>query len=278
MPISPRNAHWGRWLVLGIGTTAVILPILWTVMASLGVLVNNTVSPPLWSWPPSFDSYLEIRSEQTYFWQEFATSVALSALTTVTTVTVGFLAAYSLARSRFAGRRLAVQICLILASVPAISFVFPLSDVLRAFRLHDTFIGVLLAESAVFSPLAVYILHGYIIQMPKEWEEAAYLDGAALGQILKDAVLPTIAPGIMATTVIVFALSWNQFYIPLILTAVRIKVIPVMMRDFFALEREFDWRVASAVLILSLLPVSLLVAAAHRVMARFVFAPLNDEG
>lgn len=273
-----RSLHWGRWLFLGVSLICIVLPLLWTVLASLGVQVNNTISPPTWSLPPSFDSYLEIRSEQTYFWQEFATSILLSALTTLTTGTVGFLAAYSLARTRFRWRRLAIQGCLILASLPAISFVFPLSDILRAFRLHDTFIGVLLAESAVFAPLAVYILHGYISQIPREWEEAAYLDGATLVRVLTNAVLPTVSPGIIATTVIVFVLSWNQFYLPIILTTIRIKVIPVMMRDFFALEREFDWRVASAVLIVSLLPVSILVAAAHRVMARFVFAPLNDVG
>jgi multiple sugar transport system permease protein len=273
-----RKSHWWRWLFLGVISTGVILPLTWTVLASLGVQVNNTISPPSRSLPASFDGYLEIHSEQTFFWQEFATSILLSALTTLTTVAVSFLAAYSLARTRFRWRRLVVQGCLVLASLPAVSFVFPLSDILRAFRLHDTFIGVLLAECAVFAPLAAYILHGYISQIPTEWEEAAYLDGAALMQVLRDAVLPAVSPGVIATIVVVFVLSWNQFYLPVILTAIRIRVIPVMMRDFFTLEREFDWRVASAVLIISLLPVSILVAAAHRVMDRFVFAPLNDAG
>jgi ABC-type glycerol-3-phosphate transport system permease component len=143
-----KSWHWGRGLFLTVCLISVILPLLWTVLASLKVQPNNTVSPPTWSLPPSFASYLEIRSEQTFFWQELATSVLLSLLTTLLTIFIAFLAAYVLARTRLQGRKLVVQGCLILASLPAISFAFPLSDVLRFLHLHDTFVGLLLAETA----------------------------------------------------------------------------------------------------------------------------------
>jgi ABC-type glycerol-3-phosphate transport system permease component len=265
-----------RWLLPGLGVISVILPMLWTALASLKVQANNNVSPPIWSLPPSFDSYLEIRSEQTFFWQELAASTLLSALTMLLTISLAFLAAYSLARTRARWRRLAAQSCLILASLPIISFVFPLGDILRYLRLHDTFVGMVLAESAVFAPLAVYILYGYLRRLPKELEEAAIMDGATLLQVLRQAVLPAIASGVVATAVIVFTLSWNQFFLPLVLTGIRIRVIPVMMRDFFSLEREFDWTVASAVLILSLLPVSVVAGTAHRMLERFGLVSLVD--
>jgi ABC-type glycerol-3-phosphate transport system permease component len=75
--------------------------------------------------------------------------------------------------------------------------------------------------------------------------------------------------GLIATAVIVFVLSWNQYFLPLVLTNIHIKTIPVMMRDFFTLEREFEWPVAAAVLILSLLPVSGVAIIAHRALQRF---------
>jgi len=265
-----------RGLFLSLGIASVLLPLLWTALASLKVQVNNTVTPPVWSLPVSFASYTEIQSEQTFFWQEFATSLALSGLTMLLTVTVSLLAAYCLARTGSPWRRLAVQASLILATIPAISFVFPLGDVLHYLRLHDTFTGVALAETAMLSPLAVYILHGFIGQIPRELEEAAVLDGATLPQVLTGIVLPTISSGMIATAVIVFVLSWNQFFLPVVLTATRIRVIPVMMRDFFALEREFDWTVASAVLVVALLPASVFVAAAHRALERFRFAAVTE--
>ncbi|MEZ4670374.1 MAG: carbohydrate ABC transporter permease [Anaerolineae bacterium] len=274
----PGHKHWERWLLVVLCVVIVLLPLLWTVLASFGVLVDNTVTPPLWSWPPTLASYAEINIEQTYFWQEFATTILLSAVITLLTTGIAFMAAYALARSRFCWRRIMVQGCLVLGSLPVFSFIFPLSDMLRVLRLHDTFVGMTLAECALFAPLAVYILHGYIKQVPTEWEESAYLDGAGLRQVLTRVVLPAVYPGLIATAVIIFTLSWNQYYLPTILTGIHIKVIPVMMRDFFALERDFDWRLAAGVLIISLLPVSLVVAAAHRVMERFIFVPLTENG
>jgi multiple sugar transport system permease protein len=270
-----------RWLstVLLTGVVlSILLPLLWTLLASLGVQVTNSVSPPTWTLPPSLDSYFEIQGEQTFFWQELLTTILLSGLTTLLVIFVSFLTAYVLARTRWRFRGVIVQSCLILGSLPAISIAFPLSDILRYLHLYDTFPGVVLAETALFAPLAVYILHGYIGQLSTHLEESAYLEGAGLLTVLKDIVLPFISSGVIATGVIVFVLSWNQFFLPLLLTSIRVRVIPVMMRDFFALEREFEWTIAAAVLIVSLLPVSVAAAVAHQFLERFQFPALVDEG
>ena len=82
-------------------------------------------------------------------------------------------------------------------------------------------------------------------------------------------MLPSTAPGLAATCALIFVLSWNQYVVPLVLSGTHIRVIPVMLRDFFALEREFEWPAAAAVILISLLPVSTFVAAVHRVLERF---------
>jgi multiple sugar transport system permease protein len=273
-----RRFTWGRFLFLAFAMLCVLLPLGWTLLASLGVLPNNDVSPPVWSWPIRLDSYQEIRIEQTHFWEELVVSTLLSALTTLIVVVVSFLAAYGLARSAGRWRTVAVQSCLILACLPAMSVVFPLSEVLHFLRLHDTLLGIVAAEVAMLAPLAVYVLYGYVRSTPRELEEAAYLDGATLVIVLKDITLPVVATSIVATAAVVFVLSWNQFFLPLLLSGVKIRAIPVMMRDFFALERDFDWRIASAVVIISLVPVGLFVAATHRMLERFRLESLVDLG
>lgn len=264
-----RRFNWGRWPFLGLMTILFVLPFIWTILASFNVEADNTVSPPLWRFPPTIDAFREIQEEQTYFWQELATSVLLSATTTLLTIAVAFLAAYALARSPFKYRYLVVQSLLILASLPAVSYMLPLQDMLRSVKLHDTFIGVVLAETGLYAPLVTYILYGYVQQVPAELEESARLDGASLAQVLWQITLPTIASGMMATAVITFVLSWNQFYLPLVLTSHRIKVIPVMLRGFFSLERQFEWPKAAAVIVIALLPVGLFVGVAHRLLERF---------
>ena len=127
----------------------------------------------------------------------------------------------------------------------------------------------MLAESALFAPLAVFILYGYIMHLPPDYEEAACLDGADFTSLVLRVVFPAVASGVIATGVIVFVLSWNQFFLPLILTSTQIKTVPVMMRDFFVLDREFEWPKVAAVLIISLIPVGLFVAVAHRSLEWF---------
>ena len=246
-----------------------ILPVIWTALTSVGIQHVNTESPSRWRFDLTLENYIQIKSEQTFFWRELFTSIGLSMAVTGVTVSVAFMAAYSLARSTFRAKRLVVNSLLILSSMPVISYVIPLDITLLHLRLHDTFKGVLLAESALFAPLAAFILYGYIAHLPVDYEEAARLDGADFVRLMLQVVLPVVVPGVIATGVIVFVLSWNQFFLPLILTGTQIKTIPVMMRDFFVLDREFEWPKVAAVLIISLIPVGLFVTVAHRSLEWF---------
>jgi len=203
----------------------------------------------------------------------YATSLIVSITATLLTVGTAFLAAYSLARWRFRGTRAVVQSFLVFASLPAMAYVIPLSDFTRELHLRDTFAGVALASAAVYAPLAVYILYGYLEQVPRSLEEIAQLEGARLFQIVWKVVLPAAAPGIAATAVLVFVLDWNLFLVPTALTLNHVKTIPVALSDFYTYERELEWSNAAAALTLSLLPVAALVALAHRILEQFSLSP-----
>ena len=257
-----------RGTFLAVVIVVCLLPLLWTLLASLNIVPNDVTSPPTWSAYPTLDHYAEIGVSEPHFALELLTGAALALATTLLTSIVGFFAAYSLARSRFRGRNLLVQSFLILASLPVIAFLIPLSNTLDILHLTDTFGGIALAETALYAPLVVYVLFGYLSAMSIELEEAAWLDGATLLQVLRRIVLPTAAPGAAATAIIVFVLSWNQLLMPLLL-ATHIRTVPVAMIDFFTFERELDWPTAAAALIASLLPIGVFVATAHRTLERF---------
>lgn len=92
-----------------------------------------------------------------------------------------------------------------------------------------------------------------------------------MGVILRQVIAPLLAPGLIAAAVIVFALSWNQYVLPLLLTDTRVRVLPVLMRDLITLERDFEWDNAAVVIILSLIPAAGVVAAAHQLLERLRF-------
>jgi len=264
-----------RAVLLAAALGAFLLPLVWTSLASLGLQPDNNTRPPSWSGSLTLDHFGELGIAEPAFWQELSTSTASAACAAALTVAASLLAAYGLARSRFPGDRLLTQGFLVLASLPAMAYVIPLSDLMRRTHLVDTFAGVVLTEAAVTAPLAIYVLHGALSQLSPEWEEAARLDGAGLLRVIGQIVLPLAAPTIGATAIILFVLDWNLLLVPLVLTAGELKTLPVAMSDFFTFERELEWPTAAAALMISLLPMAILIVVFRRVLDRFT---LNAAG
>lgn len=273
-----QRSRRGRTLLLALVVVVLLAPLVWTGLASLNILPDDSSTPPTWSFHPTLENYAEIGVTTPVFADALAQSITISAAATLLTVTIALLAAYSLARSLFRWLRLVVPSFLVLASVPVMAFAIPLAVVIRMVRLYDSFLGVLLAQSAFFAPLAVYVLYGYVQQVSIELEEAARLEGAKAWGILRHVVLPQISSGLAATAIIIFALNWNMLLIPLVLGEIHIKTIPTVMSGFFYLEREMSWSAAAAVLIVSLVPLLALMLAAHRLLERFHLTPLEPIG
>ncbi|HEY6875482.1 MAG TPA: carbohydrate ABC transporter permease [Candidatus Dormibacteraeota bacterium] len=256
-----------RIAFLAVALALFLLPLAWTVVAAFGIVPDNSARPPSWSGSFSFDHFAEVGLAEPAFWEELASSTVFAAAAALVTIAVSYPAAYALARSPVATR--VVPVFVVLASLPAMAYVIPLSDVMRRAHLIDTAAGIILSEAAVTAPLAVYVLHGAIRQLSPSWEEAAVLDGAGMWRTLLFVALPLIAPSVVATAIVVFVIDWNLLLVPLVLTSGEIKTVPVAMSDFFTFERELEWPSAAAALTISLVPVALLVALFHRALQRF---------
>ncbi|MBE0688751.1 MAG: carbohydrate ABC transporter permease, partial [Anaerolineae bacterium] len=127
-----------RGLILALIAVICLLPIAWTLLAAFGLQPDSTVSPPIWRGGLSIDAFVEIREMQTHFWLQLGTSLLVSSAASTLAITVGFLAAYGLARSVLRARRAIIQSMLILASLPAIAYLLALRDFLRYVHLFDT--------------------------------------------------------------------------------------------------------------------------------------------
>ena len=266
-----------RLIAVAAVTGAFLLPLAWTGLAAVGVLPDDSTRPPSWTGPPTLDHIAEIGVAEPTFWQELATSTVAAIVAACLTVAVAFPAAFALARSRFRGRRTVTQGFLVLASLPVMAYAIPLADLSRRVHLIDTFAGITLAEAAVTAPLAVFVLHGAVGQLPTDWEEVAVIDGAGLFRILGRVVLPLIAPAVAATLVVMFVLDWNMLLVPLVLTSGEVKTVPVALSDFFTFERELDWPTAAAALMVSLAPLAILVGVFHRVLESFALQGRGDR-
>ena len=266
-----------RTVLLGTTLVVVLVPLLWTALAAVGIEPNNNTSPPSWVGGPSLDHLADVSVVEPAFWQELATSVGVSAAAALLATAVSFLAAYGIARSmRPALRRLSPAL-LVLGSLPVMAYVLPLSDLERRVGLLDSLPGLTLAAAAATAPLAVYVLSAHLVGISRETEEAARLEGAGLSTLLGSVVLPAAAPIVAATAIVLFVLDWNMLLIPLVLTGINVRTLPVILTDFFTLEREVDWPTAAAALTISLVPLLILVAGLHGLLERFSLGGESTE-
>jgi ABC-type glycerol-3-phosphate transport system permease component len=258
-----------RAVVLGGALVVVLLPLLWTALAAVGIEPNNNTSPPSWVVAPSLDHLAEVSVVEPTFWQELATSIGVSAGAAILATALSFLAGYGIARSMSPALRRLSPALLVLASLPAMAYVLPLSDLLRRAGLLDSLPGLTLAEAAATAPLAVYVLSAHLAGISRETEEAARIEGAGLARLLRSVVLPAAAPIVAATAIVLFVLDWNMLLIPLVLTGIDVRTLPVILTDFFTLEREVEWPTAAAALTASLVPLLIVVGLLHRLLERF---------
>jgi multiple sugar transport system permease protein len=267
---------WARSALLAVAILVVLVPLTWTALAAIGIEPNNATTPPSWIVRPTPDHLAEVSVVEPAFWQELATSVGVSAVAALLAIAISFPAAYGLARPGGRSARRLSPGLLVLASLPVMAYILPLSDVLRRVGLLDTLPGITFAEAAATAPLAVYVFRAHLVGASRDCEEAARIDGAGLSRLLWDVVLPAAAPIVTATAIVLFVLDWNQLLIPLVLTGINVRTLPVVLTDFFTLERELDWPTAAAALTISLVPLLLLVALFHRFLERFSLAGATE--
>jgi len=136
----------------------------------------------------------------------------------IVTVVIAILAAYAFARMQFRFKRTIFVSVLATLLLPAYATLIPLYRIMANLGLVNTYLAVILVYVSGFLPLAIWILYNYFNTIPRELEEAAFVDGASPMKALLRVVIPVARPGIAAAAIISFLLGWAQFLFPLILT------------------------------------------------------------
>jgi multiple sugar transport system permease protein len=153
------------------------------------------------------------------FWRSFLNSTIESGLATVLTVVIALFAAYAFARLEFRGKRVILVAVLATLLLPVYATLIPLYRIMSDVHLVNTYLGIILVYTSGFLPLAIWIMYNYFASVPRELEEAAFVDGATPVMALWRVMIPVSLPGIAATAIIVFLMGWAQFIFPLVLSS-----------------------------------------------------------
>ncbi len=188
---------------------------------------------------PTLENYREVLGEGS-FTRYLANSLVVGIVSTAITLVLGCMAAYGLARFRFRGRRTIAYTTLLLRTVPLAVLAVPVFMVWSRAGLINSLPGLILLYVAVNLPFTIWLLYGFVLQVPPELEEAAAIDGCGPIQVFYKVVLPLIKPGLAAASIFTFRIAWNEFILALVLTDRATRTLPVAA-SLYITDIGVDW-------------------------------------
>jgi multiple sugar transport system permease protein len=186
----------------------------------------------------------------------FVNSLIIAITSTILAVSMGTITAYGFSRFRVKGEADLLFFILSTRMLPPIVVAIPMFLMYRAVGLNDTHLGLILLYTAFNVSFAVWLMKGFIDEIPREYEEAALVDGYTRMQAFFKVVLPEAATGIAATAVFCFITAWNEYAFALILTNRRAQTAPPFIPSQIGTGLQ-DWTVIAAGTVLFLLPVAI---------------------
>ena len=254
-----------RFLVALIVLIIFLFPVYWLFITAFKSPGEIFARPPVW-----FPADGNFKAFATLFrggdvWAIY-NSLIIATVSTVIAMLLGTAAAYSLARFKTGGDNLAIWI-ISQRMIPPIVIVFPIFLLFVWLGWIDSFIGLILLYTAFNLPYVIWMMRGYIEDIPIEVEESALTDGCSRWQALRKIVFPMARTGIFATSVFTFIFAWNEFVFAFILTRTEVLTFPVLVTHYFGAQSTF-WSKIAALSVLGTLPVFFAVATLQRFLVR----------
>lgn len=193
-----------------------LMPILWMIFTSFKTLSeamsSSSLLPHFWT----MENYKQLftETEDAPIGQWIANTGIVTIVGTLWVVFVDVLAAYSLARLNFPGKKLVLGMIVCALTIPGIVTLFPAFYLFKWLDLTDSYIPLIFPYSA--GTIGVFLIYNFLLSFPKELEEAAHIDGASQWRILVSVVFPSVRPAVLTLAVITFLHIYNDYLWPLL--------------------------------------------------------------
>lgn len=194
-------------------------------------------------------------------------SIIIASGSTVAAIGLGVLAAYAFSRFRIRGQADLLFFILSTRMLPPVVVTIPIFLMYRRLGLYDTHIGLIILYTVFNLSLSVWLIKGFMDEIPREYEEAALVDGYSRWQAFTKIVLPQAITGIAATTVFCLIFAWNEYAFALMLTSERARTAPPSIPSALGVG-GIEWSAIAAGSLLFLIPVVIVVFALRNYLLR----------
>ena len=276
-----------RWLVIGLYAFVALLPLAWMALSSLKTRADTirpnprfvpafsgATDPGSVTFPATLEAYGELNrvhigAEQS-FWEHLAHSALIGALSTLASVALGTLAAYGFSRFRIAGAKDWLFFILSTRFMPPLAVVVPVLLMYRRFDLQGTHLGLVLLYTAFNLSLAVWLMKGFIDEIPRAYEEAAEIDGYSRGQAFRKIIVPQAATGMAVTAVFCLISAWNEYGFAMTLNNTGAITVPAYFAGLQGNIEGMPWPQVAAGALVFVAPIVLFTVLVRKHLLRGV--------
>jgi multiple sugar transport system permease protein len=301
--LRPRVTGAARAIAAVIIAVILLIPVIWMGMTAFKPLPEAVSVPPKVFFTPTLEGFVDLFTQrrqltpaeveqyrartdltwadrvvlerqqaiigQSQFGGQLLNSLIIAGVSTVLSLLFAVLAAYAFSRFSIPGRDDLLFFILSQRMLPAVVVTVPIFLMYRQLGLYDTHLGMILLYTSFNLSFAVWLLKGFIDEIPREYEEAALVDGYTRLQAFRKVVLPQAATGIAATTVFSFIFSWNEYAFALMLTSDRARTAPPSIPLILG-TGGVEWSTIAAGSLLFLVPVVIVTFALRKHLLRGV--------
>ncbi|MEL6168731.1 MAG: carbohydrate ABC transporter permease [Pseudomonadota bacterium] len=292
------RAKWIAGVLVVIYALITMVPLVWIVATGFKTPADAISYPPKVVFEPSLEGYVNLfttRTRQTQeflaenppetwyeeivrqydmvivgpsrYGERFMNSVIIGFGSTFLSVLLGTLAAYAFSRFRIPLADDLLFFILSTRMMPPIAVAIPIFLMYRELGLSDTHLGMILLYTAVNISLAVWLLKGFIDEIPREYEEAALIDGYTRFQAFYKVVLPQATTGIVATAIFCLIFAWNEYAFAVLLTSGTAQTAPPFIPTIIGVGGQ-DWPAVAAGATLFLIPVMVFTVVLRKHLLR----------
>ena len=239
-----------------------LLPIIWLFMLSIKSKGETFTKPPKLVFDPTINNYINLWDND-LFKDTFFNSIFITLISIVLSITIALFAAYALKRYQIRFKTAFMQWLLLAYMLPEFLFVLPMFTIYQTIGLYDTYLGMAIIYQVHVLPFSIWMLRSFLEEIPKEIDDAAFIDGCGPLQAIFRIYLPLIIPGIVATAILNGIWVWNELAIALGLTFFDAQPITVGVASFRGYA-SIDWGGMTGSAIISMIPMVLFAAFAQK--------------
>jgi multiple sugar transport system permease protein len=258
MAVHPRRRSLRRYtwdvvsvLLLLVGLVYLLLPLVWLVLTAFKQPLDAFASPPRFVSPVTFDNFRTLLTGP--FLGNLGHSAILTVLATGVAMVLGAPAGYAFARSHVPGARLITSWLVASYITPAVVFIIPMYIIFSHLGLLNNYVGLVLAYETGLLPFTIWMMRSYFADIPRELDEAAWVDGASKLRAFLTVVLPVAWPGVSTVAILVALASWGEYFGALILSGPSTLTAPVAIFSFVGILTA-NWSAMAAGGVLVVLP------------------------